>query len=117
MSKKCRKEHVQIHTNVEQMSLKLVEYRVHVMLSRDRTYFCPQTLETQLMTRRTTLCFTTRSADKYTSYLRGEREIGQQFNICSRLKLAREFKTALNPCRCYYSTPEDWWRVITRNNA
>lgn len=64
MSKKCRKEHVQIHTNVEQMSLKLVEYRVHVMLSRDRTYFCPQTLETQLMTRRTTLFFTTRSADK-----------------------------------------------------
>lgn len=61
MSKKCRKEHIQIRTNVEQMSSKLVECRVHV---EQRSYvFMFSELEPQLVTRRTTF-FITRSADK-----------------------------------------------------
>lgn len=114
MSKKCRKEHIQIRTNVEQMSSKLVECRVHV---EQRSYvFMFSELEPQLVTRRTTFFYHEKRRQN-TSYRRGKHEIGQQFNIYSRLKLAQEFKTVLNSCRCYYSTPKDWWRVITRNNA
>lgn len=60
MSKKCQKEHIQFRTNVEQMSPKLVEYRIHV---EQRSYVF---LSSELATHDTSnnFFFTTRSAEK-----------------------------------------------------
>jgi hypothetical protein len=137
ISRKCWTELEQIRANVEQKSWKLVACREHV---EQRSYCCRSNSQCNSWwhnyfgTRReaktyddiSTIC----TRDSSTS-------IQHVFDICSRLKLAREFETVSNSRRCLpstcdmkrhlfdmyryvfecFTTPEEMWWVVTRPNS